>query len=126
VLTARTEGFIVGRPDLPETIRRLVAFAEAGADCLFAPGLRDLGQIEAVVRAVAPKAVNVGASANFASVERLAAIGVRRISVGGGLARAAWTGFLDAASEIVQRGTFDALARSVPGGEIDARFVVPE
>jgi methylisocitrate lyase len=123
VLMARTEGFIVGRPDLKETIRRLGAFAEAGADCLFAPGLKDLADIEAVVRAVAPKAVNVGASGNFATVQQLADIGVRRISVGGGLARVAWGGLLDAAREILEHGTFATIARSVPGGEINARFV---
>jgi 2-methylisocitrate lyase-like PEP mutase family enzyme len=126
VLMARTEGFIVGRPDLKETIRRLTAFAEAGADCLFAPGLHDLGDIEAVVRAVAPKAVNVGASGNFATVQQLAEIGVRRISVGGGLARAAWDGLLKAATEILEHGTFTTIARSVPGIEINARFEIPE
>ena len=125
VLMARTEGYIVGRPDLKETLRRLVAFAEAGADCVFAPGLRELSDIEALVRAVAPRAVNVGASGNFASVQQLADIGVRRISVGGGLARAAWSGLLDAANEILAHGTFTTIARSVPGGEIDARFRNP-
>jgi methylisocitrate lyase len=125
VLTARTEGFIVGRPDLTETIRRLTAFAEAGADCLFAPGLKELGDIESVVRAVAPKAVNVGASANFATVQQLADIGVRRISVGGGLARAAWSGLLAAATEILERGSFATIAGSTPGNEINARFQSP-
>jgi 2-methylisocitrate lyase-like PEP mutase family enzyme len=122
VLTARTEGFVVGRPDLKETIRRLTAFAEAGADCLFAPGLKSMSDIEAVVRAVAPKSVNVGASMNFASVDQLAQIGVRRISVGGGLARAAWHGVIAAAKEILESGTFATIAGSVAGAEIDARF----
>jgi len=122
VLTARTEGFVVGRPDLKETIRRLTAFADAGADCLFAPGLKSLSDVEAVVRAVAPRAVNVGASMNFATVQQLADVGVRRISVGGGLARAAWTGMLAAASEILESGTFGTIAGSVSGAEINARF----
>ena len=126
VLTARTEGFIVGRPDLKETIRRLTAFANAGADCLFAPGLKSLADVDAVVRAVAPKAVNVGASMNFATVQQLADIGVRRISVGGGLARAAWSGVIAAATEILERGTFATIAGSVPGGEINARFDAAE
>src|SRR5690606_9174776 len=87
LLTARTEGFIVGRPELGETIRRLVAFADAGADCLYAPGLRDLGQISEVVKAVAPRPVNVLVGTDFTSVHALAELGVRRISVGGALAR---------------------------------------
>jgi len=122
VLTARTEGFIVGRPDLAETIRRLKAFAEAGADCLYAPGIRDKEAIAAVVTAVAPKPVNVLVGSDFTTVSELAAIGVRRISVGGALARSAWTGFLDAATEIAERGTFTKLTQSVPGSELNARF----
>jgi methylisocitrate lyase len=122
VLTARCEAFLVGRPDLGETIRRLSAYAAAGADCLYAPGLRDLRDIRAVVEAVAPKPVNVLAGSDFATVEELRAIGVRRISVGGALARAAWTGFLDAAQEIAGKGTFTALARAIPFPEINKRF----
>ena len=122
VLTARSEGFIVGRPDLPETIRRLTAFAEAGADCLYAPGVRDKQAIAAMVTAVAPKPVNVLVGGDFATVGELAAMGVRRISVGGALARSAWTGFLEAATEIAERGTFANLARSIPGAELNARF----
>src|SRR6185295_18703210 len=94
VLTARSEGFIAGRPDLAETIRRLTAYADAGADCLFAPGLRRLDDIDAVVRAVAPKPVNVLVGGDFTTVAELTQAGVRRISVGGALARAAWGGFL--------------------------------
>jgi 2-methylisocitrate lyase-like PEP mutase family enzyme len=122
VLTGRSEGFIAGRPDLAETIRRLTAYAEAGADCLYAPGLRTLADIDTVVRAVAPKPVNVLAMGDFATVEQLAAAGVRRISVGGGLARAAWTGFLQAAREIAGPGTFSSLARAVPFSEINEAF----
>ena len=122
LLTGRSEGFIVGRPDLAETIRRLTAYAEAGADCLYAPGLRTLADIAAVVAAVAPKPVNVLIGAEGASVADLAAMGARRISVGGALARAAWGGFLEAAREIAERGTFSSLARAVPFGEINRAF----
>ena len=122
ILTARTEGFIVGRPDLEETLRRLTAYAEAGADCLYAPGIRTPEQISAVVRAVAPKPVNVLVGGPFTTVEQLAAFGVRRISVGGALARAAWGGFLSAAREVAQQGTFDSLSSAVPFGEINLMF----
>jgi 2-methylisocitrate lyase-like PEP mutase family enzyme len=122
LLTGRTEGFRFGRPDLADTIRRLTAFAEAGADCLYAPGLRALDDIRAVVTAVAPKPVNVLVGTDFTTVAELAALGVRRISVGGGLARAAWAGFLQTAREIAAAGTFTSLARAVPFAEIDGAF----
>lgn len=125
LLTGRSEGFIVGRPDLAETIRRLTAYAAAGADCLFAPGIRTAEDISAVVRAVAPKPVNVLVGGDFTTVADLAALGVRRISVGGGLARAAWTGFLAAAREIAAKGTFTRLAAAVPFGEVDGIFQTP-
>jgi methylisocitrate lyase len=119
LLTARSEGFIVGRPDLAETIRRLTAYAEAGADCLYAPGIRTTDDIVAVVTAVAPKPVNVLVAGPFATVAQLAAVGVRRISVGGALARAAWAGVLQAAREIAEQGTFTHLGRAVPFAEIN-------
>jgi 2-methylisocitrate lyase-like PEP mutase family enzyme len=122
LLTGRSEGFIVRRPDLGETIRRLTAYAEAGADCLYAPGLRTRDDIAMVVAAVAPKPVNVLAGSDFITVAELADLGVRRISVGGALARAAWGGFLDAAREIAERGTFTRLARAVSFAEIDGAF----
>lgn len=122
LLTARSEGFIVGRPDLAETIRRLTAFAEAGADCLYAPGLGSIDEIAAVVRAVAPKPVNVLAGSDRFTVAELAAAGVRRISVGGALARAAWTGFLNAAHEISQNGTFGGFRGTVPYAEMNRLF----
>jgi methylisocitrate lyase len=122
LLTARSEGFIVGRPDLPETIRRLTAYASAGADCLYAPGIRALPDITAVVKAVAPRPVNVLVGGSFTTVADLAAAGVRRISVGGALARAAWAGFLEAATEIAEKGTFTSLDRAVPFAEIDGAF----
>jgi methylisocitrate lyase len=122
LLTGRSEGFIVGRPDLRETIRRLTSYAEAGADCLYAPGLRTRDEITAVVQAVAPKPVNVLVGSDFTTVAELARLGVRRISVGGALARAAWTGFLQAAREIAEGGTFTALAQALPHAEIDGSF----
>jgi 2-methylisocitrate lyase-like PEP mutase family enzyme len=123
LLTARSEGFIVGRPDLAETIRRLVAFAEAGADCLFAPGIRSMTEIASIVGAVAPRPVNVLVGGDFSTVARLAGAGVRRISLGGALARAAWTGFLDAAREISEHGTFTKLEGAVPYSEMNAAFL---
>jgi 2-methylisocitrate lyase-like PEP mutase family enzyme len=122
LLVGRSEGFIVGRPHLTETIRRLTAYAEAGAECLYAPGLRTKADIGAVVKAVAPKPVNVLVGSDFTTVAEIAAMGVRRISVGGALARAAWTGFLEAATEIAERGTFGTLARAVPFDEINESF----
>jgi 2-methylisocitrate lyase-like PEP mutase family enzyme len=118
LLTGRSEGFIAGRPDLAETIRRLTAYAEAGADCLFAPGIRAKAEITAIVKAVSPKPVNVLVGSDFTTVAELRDMGVRRISVGGSLARAAWTGFLQAAKEIAEQGTFTGLARAVPFAEI--------
>lgn len=106
VLTGRSEGFVVGRPDIDETIRRLRAYAEAGADCLYAPGIDKLDDVAAVVAAVSPKPVNLLVNAPFTSVAEAARLGVRRISVGGTLARTAWGGFLQAAREIADEGTF--------------------
>jgi methylisocitrate lyase len=122
LLTARSEGFIAGRPDIAETIRRLTAFAEAGADCLYAPGLKTMADITAVVTAVAPKPVNVLVSSDFTTVADLEAAGVRRISVGGALSRTAWTGFLLAAGEIAAKGTFAKLSQAVSGAEINELF----
>ena len=119
VLTGRSEGFITGRPDLHETVRRLSAYAEAGADCLYAPGVRDATQITAIVRALAPRPVNVLVSGDYATVSALAEAGVRRISVGGALARAAWTGFLRAAAEIATLGTFTGLSGGIASSEIE-------
>jgi 2-methylisocitrate lyase-like PEP mutase family enzyme len=124
-LTARSEGFIVGRPDLAETIRRLAAYAEAGADCLYAPGIRTAADIQAVVAAVAPRPVNALVGTDFITVSQLADLGVRRISVGGALARAAWRGFLDAATEIAERGTFGGVGRAIPFADLNDRFRNP-
>lgn len=122
LLTGRSEGFIAGRPDLHETIRRLTAYAEAGADCLFAPGLRNMSDIAAVVKAVAPKPVNVLVGSDFTTVRALQDLGVRRISVGGALARVTWTALRAAASEVAEHGTFTALGRIVSTGDMNATF----
>jgi 2-methylisocitrate lyase-like PEP mutase family enzyme len=119
VLTGRSEGFVVGRPDLDDTIRRLRAYAEAGADCLYAPGIGTADQVAAIVAAVSPKPVNLLINAPFITVAEAAALGVRRISVGGTLARVAWAGFLQAAQEIADAGTFSRFER-LP--DVDALF----
>jgi 2-methylisocitrate lyase-like PEP mutase family enzyme len=116
VLTARSEGFVVGVPDIDETVRRLQAYAEAGADCLYAPRISSIDHVTAIVSAVAPKPVNLLVNAPFITVARAAALGVRRISVGGTLARAAWGGALAAAREIAESGTFTSF-RELPDVE---------
>lgn len=120
LLTARSEGFIAGRPDLDETVRRLKAFADAGADCLYAPGIGDDAQITAVVQAVAPKPVNVLTLGR--PVAELAALGARRISVGGSLARAAYGEFLRAARGIADDGSFAAFGNAAPSRELNGFF----
>jgi 2-methylisocitrate lyase-like PEP mutase family enzyme len=122
VFTARTEGFICGRPDLDETIRRLKAFAELGADCLYPPGIRTRELITAVVKAVAPKPVNLLVSTSAFTVAEIAAMGVRRISVGGTLARVAWTAVMHSARQIAETGKFDSFAGVVPNSELNALF----
>jgi 2-methylisocitrate lyase-like PEP mutase family enzyme len=121
VLVGRSEGFVVGRPDLRETIHRLNAYAEAGAECLYAPGVRSLSDVETIVREVAPLPVNVLAW-SAVTVQELEDIGVRRISIGGALARAAWRGLIDAAKEVIERGTFEALGSAARSSEIEAAF----
>lgn len=122
LLTGRSEGFIVDRPDIDETIRRLTAYAEAGAECLYAPGIRSKEHIAAVVRAVAPKPVNLLVWSDFITLQEAASLGVRRISVGGALARSAWGGFLAAAREIAERGTFTGLAKAATSAEVQGFF----
>jgi 2-methylisocitrate lyase-like PEP mutase family enzyme len=122
VLTGRSEGFVVGRPDIDETIRRLNAYAEAGADCLYAPRIETIEHVAAIVAAVSPKPVNLLINAPFITVAEAAALGVRRISVGGTLARASWAGFLQAAREIADAGTFSRFER-LP--DVDALFLQP-
>jgi 2-methylisocitrate lyase-like PEP mutase family enzyme len=124
LLVGRAECFLVGRPDLGETITRLQAYAQAGADVLYAPGLKTPEQIAAVVAAVAPKPVNllVGSAAEL-TVQAIAALGVRRISVGGALARSAWGGFMRAAKVLADQGRFDGFADAAPGSELNSFFV---
>jgi 2-methylisocitrate lyase-like PEP mutase family enzyme len=123
MLVGRAECFLVGRPDMAETIARLRAYAAAGADCLYAPGIRTADQIAAVVAGVAPKPVNVLMSAATGlTVADLAGLGVRRISVGGALSRVAWGAFMRASRQIAQEGRFDAFADAVPFAEINGFF----
>jgi 2-methylisocitrate lyase-like PEP mutase family enzyme len=119
VLTGRSEGFVCGRPDIDETVRRLRAYAEAGADCLYAPRIDAVEHVVAIVAAVSPKPVNLLINAPFMTVTEAATLGVRRISVGGTLARTAWAGFLQAAEEIADAGTFSRFKR-LPN--VDALF----
>ncbi|NBF04788.1 isocitrate lyase/phosphoenolpyruvate mutase family protein [Pseudomonas sp. Fl5BN2] len=122
-LTARAENLLHGRDDLPDTIRRLQAFAEAGANVLYAPALRNAEEILQVVRAVAPKPVNVLMSGGLnLSVTQLAELGVKRISVGSALARAAYGAFYRAAEDIRERGRFDFADRAMPFGQINQLF----
>jgi len=122
LLTGRSEGFVAGRPDLKETIRRVTAYAEAGAECLFAPGLRTMEEIRAVVSAVAPRPVNVLVGSGFTTMAELEQAGVRRISVGGALARTAWGAFYEAATEIRDKGVFSRMASGVPFASMNDFF----
>lgn len=122
MLTARCEGFLVGRPDIKATIARLEAYSAAGADCLFAPGLSTKDDVKAVVKAVAPKPVNLIVVKPWITLAEAAELGVRRISVGGALARAAWNGFAEAAKEIAEHGTFGAFATSAPPLNLNGMF----
>ena len=126
LLIGRADNFVHGRPDLADTLARLRAYADAGADCLYAPGLRSREEIAAAVAAVAPRPLNVLAG-NAASpgVPELAALGVRRVSVGGALARAAWGGFMRATRGIAEHGSFDGLADGAPGATLNAMFDEP-
>jgi 2-methylisocitrate lyase-like PEP mutase family enzyme len=123
MLIGRAENFIVGRPDLDDAIARLKAYSDAGADCLYAPGIKTREQIAAVVAAVAPKPVNL--LLGFPTELTLAdvkALGVRRISVGGALARSAWGGFMHASKLIADQGRFDAFASAASGAELNGIF----
>ena len=123
MLVGRAECFLVGRPDITETVARLQAYAQAGADCLYAPGIRTPAHISAVVAAVAPKPVNLLlGSAGVMTVQEAAALGVRRISVGGAMARAAWGGFMRAARRLADEGSFDGFEGAASGQELNAFF----
>jgi 2-methylisocitrate lyase-like PEP mutase family enzyme len=121
LLTGRCEAFLRGVKDLNLVIDRLTAYADAGADCLYAPGISTKEEISAVVKAVHPKPVNllVGAAGSLADI---GALGVRRISVGGSLARMAWAGFMKASREMAEKGTFSEFANGFPGGELNKMF----
>jgi methylisocitrate lyase len=122
LLVGRCEGFLVGLADLAMVIDRLNAYAEAGADCLYAPGIKSKEQITAVVKAVHPKPVNLLIGASGLSVAEAADLGVRRISVGGSLARVAWAGFMKASREMAEQGTFAELSNGFPSGELNKMF----
>lgn len=126
LLIGRAENFFAGRPDLDDTVMRIRAYAQAGADCLYAPGIRTEVQVRAVVEAAAGKPVNllIGAATDM-TVEDAARLGVRRISVGGALARSAWSGFMEASKAIVEHGSFAALAASPTGAELNGLFGDP-
>lgn len=123
LLVGRAECFLVGRPDLEETIARLRAYSNAGADCLYAPGLRTREEIASVVAAVAPKPMNllIG-SVTELTMRDVAALGVRRVSVGGALARSAWGGFMRAARLIAEEGRFDGFSDAASGRDMNAIF----
>jgi 2-methylisocitrate lyase-like PEP mutase family enzyme len=122
LLTGRCEAFLWGRADLDLVIERLQAYAAAGADCLYAPGIKTNEEIAAIVKAVRPKPVNLLIGATGLSLNEAADLGVRRISVGGSLARTAWAGFMRAAREMAEQGTFTELADGYPGGELNQIF----
>lgn len=126
LLVGRAENFLHGRADLNDTLLRLKAYADAGADCLYAPGIRSREQIAAVVAAVAPKPVNllIG-SASDLTLADIAALGVRRVSVGGALARSAWGGFMRSARLIAEEGRFDGFADAASGNELNKFFSKP-
>ncbi|MGO9036484.1 MAG: oxaloacetate decarboxylase [Steroidobacteraceae bacterium] len=123
LLVGRAECFLVGLPDIEATIARLSAYADSGADCLYAPGIRSTEHIRAIVRAVHPKPVNLLVSGpQELSLQQIAELGVRRVSVGGALARAAWGGFMRASREIAEHGTFGGLAHAASGQELNSLF----
>jgi 2-methylisocitrate lyase-like PEP mutase family enzyme len=122
LLTGRCEAFLWGQTDLSLVIDRLKAYADAGADCLYAPGLKTREDIAAVVKAVQPRPVNLLIGASGLSVKEAEGLGVRRISVGGMLARNAWAGFMKAAKEMAEKGSFTELANGYPGGELNKMF----
>lgn len=123
LLVGRAENFFAGRPDLDDAIARLKAYSNAGADCLYAPGIKTREQIAAVVAAAGGKPVNllVGAASEL-TMQDIAGLGVRRVSVGGGMARAAWGGFIRAARTLAEQGRFDGFADAAPGAELNAFF----
>jgi len=124
LLAGRAENFFVGQPDLDDTIARLQAYAEAGADCLYAPGIRTREEVRAVVEAVAPKPVNLLLGpASELSLQEIAALGVRRISLGSALARTAWSGFLQATEALAEQRRFDGFADAPNNADLNGLFL---
>jgi len=123
LLVGRAEGFLVGREKIDQVIKRLVAYSEAGADCLYAPGFKERDQIKAIVECVAPKPSNILiGGASHLTMKDAESLGARRVSVGGAFARAAWGGFIRSAKELIERGTFDELANAAPYSELQELF----
>jgi len=124
LLAGRAEGFLVGRENIDQVIERLIAYADAGADCLYAPGIRERDHIKAIVAAVAPKPVNIliGGAIGL-TMKDAESLGARRVSVGGALARASWGGFIRAAKELAEHGTFDGFAGATPHAELQEFFI---
>lgn len=126
LLVGRAEGFLVGRENIDQVIKRLVAYAEAGADCLYAPGFKERDHLKMVVSAVAPKPSNIliGGAMGL-TMKDAASLGARRVSVGGAFARAAWGGFIRSAKELIEQGTFDELAHAASYAELQGLFQRP-
>ena len=123
VLVGRAEGFLVGRERVDQVIKRLVAYSEAGADCLYAPGFKERDDIKAIVECVAPKPSNILIGGPIGLTMRDAAeLGARRVSVGGAFARAGWGGFIRSAKELIERGTFDELKNAAPYNDLQELF----
>jgi 2-methylisocitrate lyase-like PEP mutase family enzyme len=123
LLVGRAEGFRFGRENIDKIVLRLVAYSEAGADCLYAPSVKERDHIKAIVEAVAPKPVNllIGGAIGL-TMHDAAELGVRRVSVGGAFARAAWGGFIRAAKELIENGTFSELANATPHDALQTFF----
>jgi 2-methylisocitrate lyase-like PEP mutase family enzyme len=123
LLVGRAEGFLVGRENIDQVIKRLVAYSEAGADCLYAPGFKERDDIKAIVDAVAPKPSNIliGGAVGL-TMKDAESLGARRVSVGGAFARAAWGGFIRSAKELIEKGTFDELANAASYAELQELF----
>jgi 2-methylisocitrate lyase-like PEP mutase family enzyme len=123
LLVGRAEGFLVGRENIDQVIKRLIAYSEAGADCLYAPGFKERDDIRAIVASVAPKPSNILIGGAFGlSMEDATMLGARRVSVGGAFARAAWGGFIRSAKELIQKGTFDELANAASYEDLQKLF----
>ena len=123
LLVGRAEGFLVGRENIDQVIKRLVAYSEAGADCLYAPGFKERDHIKAIVECVAPKPSNILIGNPIGLTMRDAeSLGARRVSVGGAFARAAWGGFIRSARELIEKGTFDELANAAPYDDLQKLF----